>query len=106
MTPIEFPQLSDCFIHYFIQSDREKAREYFKTKGYTFDCHGNGGTLCEQHEDPIIWLLSKRYDVVLHEMIHAVFHMLKNIGIEKVDTLEIQEIFCYFVEYAVKQVLK
>ncbi len=93
LTPIEYPQLGDSFIHYFIENDTQKARAFFKERGHTFSCGGNGGTLCEQDKDPIVWIRSKRYDVVLHEMIHAVFHVMKNIGINNVDTLEIQEIF-------------
>ena len=106
LTPIEYPQLSSSFIHYFIEPSLEKGNKWLKEKGYDFELNGAGLTIGERDKDAIIWLRSKRYDVVDHECIHATFHLFKNIGIKNFDNLETQEMFSYFVEYAVKQILK
>lgn len=106
LTPIEFPQING-FIHYFIESDIGKAKEYLDSKKNfpKEQLLGNGATLFMSDGNPIVWLRVKRPDIIVHEMIHAVMGLFDGIGIEKISK-ENDELFAYFVEYAVKEILK
>lgn len=106
LTPIEFHP-TDSFIHYFIEPNSDKASDFLRKRGHKkFADHteGNGLTILYEGEDPIVWLRHKRPDTVAHEMIHAVMHMLRNLNIRQIDKSN-EELFAYFVDYAVKQVL-
>lgn len=105
-TPIEFPQFSDSFIHFAIESDREKINLSLKERGYDYIFKGEGLTVAEEGKDAIIILRSKRTDVAVHEATHAVFHLMSNMGIKDMGSQEIQEIYAYLVEYVVKEILK
>lgn len=104
LTPIEFPQF-DAFIHYFIENDREKAREFLLSKGYEHEIRGSGLTVCYKGRDPLVWLHDKRPHVVAHEMIHAVLHIFRGIGHDSI-TRDNDEIFAYLVDYSISQVIK
>jgi hypothetical protein len=102
-TPIEYPQINS-YIHYFIERDIEIANKVLASKGCEYEARGSGATYWKAGKDPIVWLSSKRIDIVVHEMYHAVAYMLRDIGLEH--TKETEEIYVYFTEYAIKQVLK
>lgn len=104
LIPIEFPAL-DAFIHYFIESDRTKAQEYFKKRFEYNEPLGSGLTWYRDCRDPIVWMSSKKPDIVVHEMIHAIIGIFTRCGHNKI-TNDNEELFAYHVDYAVKQILK
>lgn len=105
---LEFVEYSpiEGFIWYFVEPDRDKAEDFFKEK-YEKDYELTGNGLCMNREgkDPVVWMKSRRADIVAHEMIHAVLHLFSLMGIERVND-DNDEMFAYFVDYAVKTVMR
>lgn len=104
-TPIEFPQLGDAFIHYFVEKDYKKAQTFLLEKGYDYQIKGSGLTIVTKGKDPIVWMKNRKAHIVAHEMIHAIRHILKGLGNDTI-TDDNDEIFAYLVDYSISQVIK
>lgn len=106
LTPIEFQQINNQMIHYFVCSDRKAAKEFFRQR-FDIDtpCSGEGLSYLREGEHPVVWLVNKQVDTIVHEMTHAVLHVFQNIG-SKNHIDPFGEFFPYYLEYAVNQVLK
>lgn len=102
--PIEFPVVR-AFIHYFIEHDHKKAQKFLLDKGYDCEISGSGLSICKKDKDPIVWIRSKKAHIVAHEMIHAVSHMFDNLGISRM-TADNEELFAYYIDYAIEQIMK
>lgn len=104
LIPIEFDPTGDI-IDYFIEPDYKKAMEFLREKGYCRDrdISGSGLTICSGRKFPLVWMRSRRPDIVAHEMIHAVMYLFSNMGIDKI-TDDNEELFAYYVDYAVKKI--
>lgn len=105
LTPIEFPVI-DGFIHYFVEHDIERAHAFLRTKGLDKDDvpSGRGMTMKMSDGNPIVWMKSKKRNIVVHEMIHAVMALFEGIGVDEI-TRDNDEFFAYFVDYSVDQVI-
>lgn len=105
LTPIEFPEIHS-FIHFFIEPNRDRAAKFLKERYGMEEYYatGDGVTLSWPDKDPVVWLKHKRPDTVAHEMLHAVLHMLDNIGLPRHKSHD--EILCYYLDYAVSSVIK
>lgn len=105
LIPIVFDVTQDK-IDYFVEPNFEKANAFLKSKGFDYDLNrGSGLTICRKGKSPLVWLKDKRPWVVAHEMIHAVIYIFESLGHDKI-TKDNEELFAYFVDYAIKKVLK
>ena len=95
----------DSKVKYFIESDKQKVHEFLKTKGFNHVIDGKGVTICKKDKNPIIWLATKRPDIVAHEMIHAIIHLFKEIGHDTIG-YDNEELFAYFVDYGIREILR